>query len=158
MRDASTSPQFRRLRSGDRDLARHLFTVMAEVFEEPGERLSDSYLDALLGRETFWAIAALSHGEVVGGLTAHTLPMTRTESAEVFIYDVAVRADRQRQGIGRQLVTVLCAAATAAGFGDVFGDVFVPADATDGSALDFYRALGGVPAPMTMFTFSGGQS
>ena len=80
--------------------------------------------------------------------------MTRTESAEVFIYDVAVRADYQRQGIGRQLVTVLCAAATAAGF----GDVFVPADATDGSALDFYRALGGVPAPMTMFTFSGGES
>jgi citrate lyase synthetase len=67
--------------------------------------------------------------------------MTRAESGEVFIYDVAVRADRQRRGIGRQLVTVLCAAATAAGF----GDVFVPVDSTDGQALDFYRALGGVP-------------
>jgi hypothetical protein len=33
---------------------------MAEVFEEPNEGLSDSYLDSLLGRETFWAIAALS--------------------------------------------------------------------------------------------------
>jgi aminoglycoside 3-N-acetyltransferase I len=153
MMHASTSLQIRRLRAGDRDLARHLFAVMAEVFEEPGERLSDSYLDALLGRETFWAIAALSHDEVVGGLTAHTLPMTRTESAEVFIYDVAVRADRQRQGIGRQLVTALRAAASATGF----GDVFVPADTADGHALDFYRALGGVPAPVTMFTFSGAQ-
>jgi aminoglycoside 3-N-acetyltransferase I len=153
MTDASTSVQIQRLRADNRDLARHLFAVMAEVFHEPGERLSDSYLDALLGRETFWVVAAISHDEVVGGLTAHTLPMTRTESAEVFIYDVAVRADRQRQGIGRQLVTALCAAATAAGF----GDVFVPADTTDSHALDFYRALGGVPAPVTMFTFSGGQ-
>lgn len=152
MTDASTA-QIRRLRAGERELARHLFAVMAEVFEEPGERLSDSYLDALLGQETFWALAALSHDEVVGGLTAHTLPMTRNESAEVFIYDVAVRADRQRQGIGRQLVTALRAAATAAGF----GDVFVPADTTDGHALDFYRALGGVPAPVTMFTFSSGR-
>jgi aminoglycoside 3-N-acetyltransferase I len=79
--------------------------------------------------------------------------MTRSESAEVFIYDVAVRGDHQRRGIGRQLVTVLCAAASAAGV----RDVFVPADSTDGHALDFYRALGGVPAPVTMFTFSDGQ-
>lgn len=123
---------------------------MAEVFEEPGERLSDGYLDALLNRETFWLIAALAGDEVVGGLTAHTLAMTRTESAEVFIYDVAVRADWQRRGLGRQLVTVLCATAAGAGI----ADVFVLADTTDGHALDFYSALGGVPTPVTMFTFS----
>jgi aminoglycoside 3-N-acetyltransferase I len=69
------------------------------------------------------------------------IPMTRTESTEVFIYDVAVRAERQRCGIGRQLVTVLCAAAAAAGF----GDVFVPVDSAHRHALDFYRTLGGVP-------------
>ena len=126
---------------------------MAEVFEEHHERLSDRYIDQLLGTEAFWAIAALSGDEVVGGLTAHSLPMTRTASTEVFIYDVAVRADRQRRGIGRRLVTTLCAAATDAGL----GDVFVPVDAADEHALDFYRALGGVPAPVTIFTFSAGQ-
>lgn len=126
--------------------------MMAEVFEEPQERLSDTYLDDLLAREAFWAIAALSGDEVVGGLTAHALPMTRTESTEVFIYDVAVRADRQRRGIGRQLVMELCASATEAGF----GDVFVPVDVADGHALDFYRALGGQPAPVTIFTFAAG--
>ncbi len=153
MTDASTAARIRRLRAGDRELARQLFAVMVEVFEEQSDRLSDSYLDALLGRDTFWALVALAGTEVVGGLTAHTLPMTRTESAEVFIYDVAVRAEWQRRGIGRQLVTMLCAAATAAGF----GDVLVPADTTDEHALDFYRALGGAPAPVTMFTFSSGQ-
>jgi aminoglycoside 3-N-acetyltransferase I len=145
--------QIRRLRVGDRDLARRLFAVMADVFEEPREQLSDDYVDDLLAREAFWAIAALAGDEVVGGLTAHSLPMTRTESAEVFMYDVAVRADRQRQGIGRQLVTALCAAATDAGF----GDVFVPVDSADEHALDFYRALAGVPAPVTIFTFSPGS-
>ena len=114
--------------------------------------LSDGYLDALLSRETFWLIAALAGDEAVGGLTAHTLAMTRSESAEVFIYDVAVRADWQRRGLGRQLVTLLCATAAEAGI----ADVFVPADTSDGHALDFYRALGGVPTPVTMFTLSSG--
>ena len=40
----------------------------------------------------------------MGGLTAHALPMTRSPEAELFIYDLAVRADRQRRGIGRTLV------------------------------------------------------
>jgi aminoglycoside 3-N-acetyltransferase I len=30
---------------------------------------------------------------------------------------------------------------------------FVPADNEDTHALDFYRAIGGVPAPVTIFTF-----
>jgi aminoglycoside 3-N-acetyltransferase I len=144
------APEFRRLRAGDRDIARRLFAVMAEVFDEPGEPLSDRYLDALLSRETFWAIAAFARDEVVGGLTAHTLPMTRAEYSEVFIYDVAVRADHQRRGIGRQLVTLLRASAAEAGI----EDLFVPADTDDTHALDFYRALGGAPAAVTMFTFS----
>lgn len=154
MTEPSTFVQIRRLSVGDRDLAHQLFAVMAEVFEEPSARLSDSYVDALLARDAFWAIAALSRDGVIGGLTAHTLPMTRTESAEVFIYDVAVRADHQRQGIGRQLIDALLTATTTNGL----GDVFVPADADDGHALDFYRALGGVPAPVTIFTFSDGPS
>jgi aminoglycoside 3-N-acetyltransferase I len=140
-----------RLHAGDRDLARRLFATMAEVFEEPNERLDDAYLDALLGREDFWAIAALAGDEVVGGLTAHTLPMTRAASAEVFIYDVAVRADRQRQGVGRRLLAALRDAAARAGV----ADVFVPAETEDTHALDFYRALGGAPTPVVMFTFSG---
>ena len=57
---------------------------------------------------------------IIGGLTAHTLPMTRDESAEIFIYDLAVRADRQRRGVGRLLINTLRADATAAGIGVVF--------------------------------------
>jgi len=106
----------------------------------------------LLGREDFWALAAFSGGDVVGGLTAHTLPMTRAKEREIFIYDVAVRVDHQRRGVGRQLVQHLREAAATAGV----GDMFVPADDEDRHALEFYKALGGEAAPVTFFTFSGG--
>lgn len=141
----------KRLTTGDREQARALFIMMAEVFAEGDGHLSDSYLDRLLGREEFWAIAAFAGDHIVGGVTAHTLPMTRTESLEVFIYDIAVREDHQRQGVGRSLVTALREAAAVAGI----QSLFVPADNEDLHALDFYRALGAEPSPVTIFTFSG---
>jgi aminoglycoside 3-N-acetyltransferase I len=132
------------------DIARRLFVVMAEVFEEPCVPLGDAYLARLLARDDFWAIAAFDDaGDIIGGITAHTLPMTRAESAEIFIYDIAVRAQNQRQGVGRGLMEALRAAAAAIGI----DDVFVPADDDDQHALDFYRALGGAAAPVTIFTF-----
>jgi aminoglycoside 3-N-acetyltransferase I len=142
----------RRLSSGDRELARKLFVLMAEVFEEDAEPLGDGYLDRLLRREDFWAVAAFTDdGELIGGITAHTLPMTRAEAAEIFIYDIAVRADHQRKGVGRGLMTMLRREAASIGI----EDVFVPADNDDLHALDFYRALGGAPSPVTFFEFSG---
>ncbi|MEM9162039.1 MAG: GNAT family N-acetyltransferase [Cyanobacteria bacterium P01_F01_bin.4] len=142
--------QIRRLTAGDRELARALFAMMAEVFEEDYACLSDVYLDQLLSQKDFWAIAASVDDDIIGGITAYTLPMTRTASSEIFIYDIAVRADQQRQGIGRHLMTALRETAAAAGI----DDIFVFADNDDLHALDFYRALGGTPSPVTAFTFS----
>jgi len=140
----------RRLGSGDRELARRVFALMADVFGEGRGELGDGYLDRLLSREEFWAMAAFVDGQPVGGVTAHTLPMTREEALELFIYDIAVREDHQRKGVGRRLVAALREAAATAGI----TDVFVPADDDDTHALDFYRALGGMPSPVTIFTFS----
>src|SRR5580704_10665489 len=67
-----------------------------------------------------------------------------------FIYDIAVRPDHRRKGVGRRLVTALCEQASKCGI----REVFVPADSDDVHALDFYRALGGAPSPVTIFTFS----
>jgi len=147
------SERYERLTVGDLDIARALFAMMADVFEEPSERLRDAYLASILGRSDFWALAAFIGDEIVGGLTAHTLPMTRAERSEIFIYDIAVRKDQQRKGIGRRLVTALRESAAAGGI----TDLFVPADNEDLHALDFYRALGGVAAAVTIFTFSGSE-
>lgn len=124
--------------------------MMAAVFEEDCEALDDAYVGRLLRRDDFWAVAAVEDGAIVGGITAHALPMTRVAATELFIYDVAVRADRQRAGVGRALVTALRDLAEAAGI-EVS---FVPADDEDTHAIEFYRALGGEASPVTFFTFS----
>lgn len=148
-RSGSGVTRIHRLTAADVPLARQTFLAMSAVFETDAAALSDDYLESLLERAEFWAFAALEDDRVLGGLTAHTLPMTRSESAEVFIYDLAIVPDRQRQGLGRRLVTALRDAAGARGI----GVAFVPADNDDTHALEFYRAIGGTPAPVTIFTF-----
>ena len=76
--------------------------------------------------------------------------MTRTETSELFIYDIAVREADQRQGVGRRLVKELSQQAAAAGI----AELFVAADNEDTHALDFYRALGGAASPVTIFEFA----
>ena len=149
MRKMGDGMRSMRLRPGDRELARTLFALMAEVFDEPCEALSDRYLDRLLAREDFWALAAFDGEQIIGGVTAHSLPMTSTEAVEVFIYDLAVRHDHRRKGVGRHLVTELRDSAAASGI----ANVFVAADNDDVHALDFYRALGGTASPVTLFAF-----
>jgi aminoglycoside 3-N-acetyltransferase I len=138
-----------RLVAGDGPVAKRLLLTMAQVFEEEHEPLSDEYVARLLAREELWILAATSGEEIVGGLTAHTLPMTRSESREIFIYDIAVHADHQRRGVGRLLMSHLTRIAGEAGI----DDLFVPADDEDAHALEFYRALGGIASPVTFFTF-----
>ena len=55
------------------------FDLLADVFGEKRDRLSDAYLDELLGRPWFLVFVATVGGRTVGGLTAHVLPMTTYE-------------------------------------------------------------------------------
>jgi aminoglycoside 3-N-acetyltransferase I len=144
----------RRLGPADQDRAARLFALMAAVFEAPSSTLPDAYVAALLARADFWALAAMQGDAVIGGLTAHTLPMTRAATSELMIYDLAVHDDWQRRGVGRALVMALRAAAAREGI----DDVFVPADVEDAHALAFYEAIGGSAAPVTIFTFAAGSS
>ncbi|MGE0816059.1 MAG: GNAT family N-acetyltransferase [Vicinamibacterales bacterium] len=138
-----------RLTRADLVLARQTFLTMAGVFETEAEPLGDEYLARLLSRQDFWALAAVDGHAVVGGLTAHVLPMTTSETDALFIYDLAVVPAHQRQGIGRRLVDEARAMAAAHGI----DDVFVPAEDEDTHALAFYRALGGTATAATFFSF-----
>jgi aminoglycoside 3-N-acetyltransferase I len=145
--------QYVLLKSGDRDLARSLFATMGAIFGEESQALSDAYVDRLLAREDFFAIAALAGDRVAGGLTAYVIALTRKQASEVFIYDVAVRSEDRRKGIGRELVSALRNAACTKGC----GDAFVLAENGDADALNFYRGLGGVASPVTLFDFERSQ-
>lgn len=144
-----TPTDIRRLTRQDLPQAQATLRLMHAVFEEPFAQLSDAYVGTLLERADFWLLGAFVGGQPVGGLTAHVLPMTRSESRELFIYDLAVHPDHQRRGIGRALVEALRALGTSEGI----GVAFVPADNEDDHALAFYEALGGEAAPVTIFTF-----
>jgi len=139
--------------TGDRELAKKLFAMMAEVFGEEHERLSDAYVHQLLSQSTFSAIAAFDENEMIGGLTAYVLQKTTSESSELFLYDVAVRKSHQRRGVGRLLMTALRDEARNAGI----EEAFVLADNEDVHALDFYRALGGRASQVTLFTLLNQQ-
>jgi aminoglycoside 3-N-acetyltransferase I len=143
----------RRLGPADRPLAQQTFALMAAVFGEGGDALSDQYVDGLLARPDFWALVALDSAAPVGGITAHVLPMTRNEARELFIYDLAVDPAHQRRGIGRRLVETLCRDAAAAGV----PVAFVQADDEDDHAVSFYTALRGAAAPVTVFDFEHGH-
>jgi tRNA (adenine37-N6)-methyltransferase len=113
-----------RLGVGDVQRARAAFAMMHTVFDEDPDVLSDGYVAGLLADESFWAIGAFEAGEAIGCITGHELAMTRHERTELLVYDLAVRVDNQRRGIGRQLVNALVTSAADRGI-DV---VFVPAD------------------------------
>jgi aminoglycoside 3-N-acetyltransferase I len=142
--------QIARIGPAEVGLAQQTFAMMAVVFEDaPAEPPSREYVADLLARDDLWVYAAAVDGQPVGGLTAFALPLTRTQATELFVYDIAVRADQQRRGIGHALLQRLLADGSAGGI----EEMWVPADNDDQHALDFYRSAGGAPQPVTVFTF-----
>lgn len=104
----------------------------------------------MLNRDDFLVIAGLADGVPIAGLTAYVLPLTRSETAEIFIYDIAVAPTHQRQGVGRRLVQEVRSIATRRNI----ATTWVPADNEDDFALEFYRSIGGTPQAVTIFNFS----
>ena len=143
-----------RLETGDGDVARELFALMARVLGEPSTVLGDDYVARILDRPDFWAVMATKDGEVVGGVTAHTLMMTTSERSELLIFDLAVREDHHRTGIGRALVAVLREAAAASGI----TLTFVLADDDDADAIAFYSGIGGSRSGVVAFEFAPERS
>ncbi len=143
--------EIKRLDLEDVALAQKLFLILQNVFEvENSTAPSLPYLQRLLQNTSFIVYAALQGEETLGGLTAYVLPMYRVATSEIFLYDIAVKPEFQRKGIGRQLLDALLSYSQQNGF----SSVFVPAHEEDTHALDFYRATGGEPEEVVYFTYS----
>jgi GNAT superfamily N-acetyltransferase len=138
---------------GSDDLARfkEILRLFEDVFEMSNfQPPSDAHLTSVLRRPDFHAFAALESGAVIGGLTAYTLHQIYSVRPLVYVFDLAVRADRQRQGVGTRLMAAINAWSREAGM----EEVFVQADLADDYAIDFYRKTGGSEESVVHFTYS----
>jgi aminoglycoside 3-N-acetyltransferase I len=132
----------RRLAAGDIDAARRLNSLFAEVFEDPQNYLAapsdENYLARLLEKDSLIALVAEAEGAVVGGLVGYDLPKLEQARSEIYIYDLAVAADRRREGIATALIAEVQQIATATGA----WVIYVQADHVDAPAVALYTKLG----------------
>ena len=142
--------QFKRLVTSDLTTFKSLIEIFNTVFEEEQDTGSDAHLLKLLENNGFIAIAAISENEVVGGLTAYELPTIYSDASEVILYDMAVKAEYQRMGIGKELIQSLkeyCVINNIEMF-------FVMALEEDIHAVEFYRATGGKSEKVVNFLYT----
>ena len=128
----------------DVPLLKRLLQAFGEAFDDVDtytvRQPTDAYLEALLGGDTFIALAALAGGEVIGGLAAYELKKFEQERSEVYIYDLAVAASHRRQGVATALIERLQVIAAERGA----YVIFVQADTgvEDQPAIALYTKLG----------------
>jgi aminoglycoside 3-N-acetyltransferase I len=119
-----------------------LLAVFGEAFGEPDTYLgavpTDAYLEALLRKPHFIALAAMRGGEVVGGLAAYELEKFERARSEIYIYDLAVREGDRRRGVATGLIRALGRIAQERGA----YVMFVQADRGDDPAIRLYESLG----------------
>ena len=132
----------RLLTASDVPLMRAMLGLFARVFEEPDTYLAaqpdDDYLQSLLARDTFFAIAAVDNDQVVGGLAAYELPKFEQPRSEIYIYDLGVDGAFRRRGVATALIEALKAIARERNA----WVIFVQADYGDDPAIALYTKLG----------------
>jgi aminoglycoside 3-N-acetyltransferase I len=139
-----------KLEKNDTLIFHQLILLFNEVFETGKNAVpAEPYLQSLLERSGFIVLVIKCGNEIAGGLTAFELPMYDAERSEIFIYDVAVKAQFQRKGFGRQLLAELKKHCKENGI----QEFFVPAHEEDKHALDFYRSAGGKAEKVIQFNF-----
>jgi aminoglycoside 3-N-acetyltransferase I len=129
---------------------KELITLFAAVFEtENFSMANDAHLLSLLQDPNFTVLTANMNRTIVGGLTAYTLQQYYSEKPLAYIYDLAVKQQYQRRGIGKQLVNELLRFYKAKGF----EEVFVQAEMEDENAVNFYRSSGALEKEVGYFYY-----
>jgi Acetyltransferases len=142
--------EIKRLNQSDLQFFKSLIDLFNIVFEEDRSNIgNDGNLAGLLGNPQFLVMAALAEKEVVGGLTAYELPMYYADRSEVFVYDMAIKPEYQRMGIGKELIRSLKAECSRKGV----REFFVLAHEEDEHAIEFYHSTGGKSERVVNFLY-----
>ena len=141
--------EIKQLTKEDLSTFNSLIDLLNMVFEEEAKIRSEAHLLRLLGRDDFIAIVAVSENEVLGGLTAYELSMVYSDYSEIFLYDMAVKSEYQRMGIGKGLIQGLKEYCIKNGI----KEFFVLAHEEDKHAIEFYRSTGGKSEKVVNFLY-----
>ena len=125
-----------------------LFSVFALAFESE-YHVDDAYLSQMVEHPSTLVLAAYMGEKIVGGLVACVLLPIHGEK-EMYLYDIAVHPQHQRQGVGVRLMQQLKEEAKCRGV----KTVFVEAESEDVGAVAFYRSIGGEEVGVHHFNFS----
>ena len=142
--------QIKKLGNEDIKQFKELIMVFENVFEMENFTMPpESHLKQLLQKDNFMVFTALAANRVVGGLTTYKLQQYYSTSSLVYVYDLAVKNELQRKGIGKKLMKSITDHCREKGI----MEVFVQADAADDYALDFYRLTGAKSEKVVHFTY-----
>jgi aminoglycoside 3-N-acetyltransferase I len=133
----------RRLTLGDEEVVRRLSREDARFEEagiEPRARPPHTVESAreFLAVDTNVQLAALVEAEPVGQLLAYELTRRHGDGKMMFIYEIGVRDDHRRNGVGRLLFEKLKEICRQRGI----ARAFVITNERNEAAMAFYRALG----------------
>jgi len=133
----------------------HRLSQLLDIYEEVFSmndftRPTPDYLERLMRDPAVVIFVALYEEMVVGGLTGYSLPSVYEESRLLYLYDLGVTPDWQRQGAGTALIRALLDHCALAGI----SEVFVQADLPDEHAIRFYTKNGGSREDVVHFSFS----
>lgn len=145
---------YQKLTQQDLLFLKELINIFEEVFEmENFVLLADNYLQSLLENKSMIFFVAILETEtnkkVIGGLRAYILPSVYSASSEMYLYDLGVNPEFQRQGIGTKLMEKLKEYSKNLGY----KELFVQADIEDEHAIDFYKKTGGKAADVIHFSY-----
>ncbi|GAB2546434.1 GNAT family N-acetyltransferase [Gracilibacillus alcaliphilus] len=140
--------EFRRLQTGDEQSLSELVELYNQAFET-SDQVNTKGVSNLLANPHFICLVAFDCQQVIGGLTAYELEMYNQSSPSVYVYDLAVAASYQRQGIGTRLFQEMIDYCKRY----QITDLFVQADAEDQHAIQFYHKIGGEESMTFHFTF-----
>lgn len=140
----------RRLDHHDIDTFISLIRLFEDVFEMKNFKMPDeSYLRQLLDRDDFFAFVAMAGNKVAGGLTSYIMHQYYAAAPLVYIFDLAVKTELQRQGIGSMLI------AANNSYSKTIGAeaVMVQADKADDYAIEFYHSTGAAAEEVIHFEY-----
>lgn len=130
------------MRLGEHDVQKlqKLNDLFGEVFGDSENyqtnKPNESYLAEYLQSKNHIVLIAENDDGIVGGLVAYVLHKFEQERKEVYVYDLAVATNAQRQGIGKLLMDEVRSIAKSEGA----YIVYLQADEGD-DAIHFYRSL-----------------